>query len=248
MNKTFLAILIALIVAVSGCAATSTSEVDNLNMSQITDVTMPNAFSYNGGDENSYFYLPCVPKFDSVLDLVCDLAGSDEAVQQWIDEMNANETPCDLEEYINLYSFMVYFDISGNDICNVLEEFNSILELRAQETGSSVNPTVYFTDDELAAIRSEDKQAIMAQFASEASIVIDDKIYCPNWIYYHTETDYAVCGITGEMIENKLDQYRQIRLSSEAVDALGSKLSNYIGADIDISYVLPCDDAISVEQ
>ena len=231
MKQAFIICLTALTIALTGCdwQDSTSSDFDRERMSQKTDLSMPDAFDHNGGDENNDFYLPCEPKFDSVSTTLLDLAGDDEAVQQWVDEMNANATPCDLTEYINIYSFMVYFSLSADDICNALEKSNAFFEQWLSEGLTGVQ-TAIFTDEELAVIRTGDKEAIAAQFASDYSIVVEDKIYSPNWIYYHTAEDYVECGITAEMLEESAPRYASINFTAEARAALEKKLSDYIGS------------------
>lgn len=231
MKKAFIPCFAALTIALAGCSQTSSSsDFDRERMSQETDLSMPEAFEHNGGDENNNFYLPCEPKFDSVNSFFSDLVNDNEAIEQWVNEMNENQTPCDLEDYINIYSFMVRFDIPAEDICDAMEESNSFyLNWYGEE--HPVLETIYFTDEELEAFETGDKATITAQFASEYSIVIDDKIFSPNWVYYHTAEDYADCGITAEMLEEKSELYENIKFSEEARAALEDKISAYSQAD-----------------
>lgn len=235
MKKIFILCLTALTIALTGCARQTSngSDVDCESMSQKTDLSMPDAFDHNGGDENNDFYLPCTPKFDSVSTTLFDLVGDDAAIQQWVDEMNANETPCDLDEYINIYSFMVYFSLSADDVCNALEKSNAFFEQWLNEGLTGVQ-TAIFTDEELDVLRTGDKEAIAAQFASDYSIVVENKIYSPNWVYYHTAEDYAACGITAEMLEEAAPKYAAINFTAEAQEALENKLSDYLQTTVSL--------------
>ena len=78
----------------------------------------------------------------------------------------------------------------------------------------------------------ENMETITNYFASTYSIVVDDNIYSPNWIYYHTVDDYAVCGITADDIKDHISQYSNINFESNALSAFESKISNYIGESI----------------
>ncbi len=106
----FKALVLSGVIAFTGCSA-----ADN-DMSQISDTSMPEPFGNVCGDENNNFYLPFVPKFNNIGDFVYDLAGDDDAFQLWVEDTYKNETPYRLEDNVNLYSFMVHFDISGEDV------------------------------------------------------------------------------------------------------------------------------------
>ncbi len=219
----FKALVLSGVIAFTGCSA-----ADN-DMSQISDTSMPEPFGNVSGDENNDFYLPFVPKFNNIGDFVYDLAGDDDAFQLWVEDTNKNETPYRLEDNINLYSFMVHFDISGEDVCAALREYNEMQEKWQDERDIPINPTVYFSDDELEAIESEDKEAIVNSFASDYSIVVGDNVYSPNWIYYHTADDYADCGITPEILREYTDKYSGINFVPDAAAAFESKLSDFTG-------------------
>lgn len=224
----FSALIIVGVLSITGCSTNS----NVVNMAQISDASMPAPFEHNGGDENNDFFHPCIAKFDNVVDLVCELAHDDNAVQEWVEEMNNNETPCQIDEYINLYSFMVHFNIPAEDVCAALQDFNKMQEQWRDERGIPINSSTYYTEDDLEALKSENMETITNYFASTYSIVVDDNIYSPNWIYYHTVDDYAVCGITADDIKDHISQYSNINFESNALSAFESKISNYIGESI----------------
>lgn len=228
MKKTFTLFLTVITIAFTGCApqALTNSEIDRERMLQKTDLSMPKPFDISCGDINNNFFLPCINRFDSVTTDLCDLV-DDEALQQWIDKMNSNETPCDIEDFINIYSFMVYFDISAEEVCRILKESNEFYLDKIGDNPDSGLWTIIYTDDELDALRTGDKEIITAQFAADLSIVVEDKIYSPNWVYYHTAEDYTSCGITAEMLSEAASEYSAINFTAEAREALESKLSDF---------------------
>ncbi len=216
------------VIAFTGCSAP-----DN-NMSQISDTSMPDPFGNACGDENNDFYLPFVPKFNTIMDIVYELAGDNNAFQLWTEDMSKIETPYRLEDDVNLYSFMVRFDISGKDVCAALREYNKMQERWVEELDIPINPTTYFSDEELEAIESEDKEVIVNCFASDYSIVVGDNVYSPNWIYYHTAKDYAECGITSEVLKECTDKYSGINFTPDALTAFENKLSEFTGAAVSL--------------
>lgn len=229
-KNTIKALLLFGVFAFTGCSA-NTSSID---ISQVSDIDMPEPFEHNGGDENNDFFHPCNLKFDNVIDLVCDLANDENAVQSWVEEMNKNETPYQIDDYINLYSFMIHFDVSGEEVCAALQEFNEMQERWRDERDIPINSSTYYTAEDFEAMKSEDKTTITNHFASEFSIIVDDKIYSPNWVYYHTSDDYEKCGITADAIKEHIDKYAQINFDSEAAIVFENKLSDFTGASVSL--------------
>lgn len=223
-----IAFMLSGVIALTGC-----SHADNY-MSQISDTSMPEPFGNACGDENNDFYLPFVPKFNNIGNFVYDLAGDDNAFQLWVEDIDKNETPYRLEDNVNLYSFMVRFDLSGEDISAALREYNAMQERWVEELDMPINPTVYFSDEELEAIESEDKEVIMNCFASDYSIVVGDNVYPPNWIYYHTADDYTQCGITPEILKEYTDKYSGINFVPDALTAFEGKLSEFTGEAVEL--------------
>lgn len=223
-----IALMLSGAIALLGCSAS-----DN-DMSRISDTSMPEPFGNVCGDENNDFYLPYIPKFNNIGNFVYDLVGDDNAFQLWIDDMNKIETPYRLEDDINLYSFMVRFDISGKDVSAALREYNEMQERWVDELDMPINPTVYFSDEELEAIESEDKGVIVNCFASDYSIVVGDNVYSPSWVYYHTPDDYAECGITPEVLREYTDKYSAINFNADAQAAFEGKLSEFTGEAVEL--------------
>lgn len=230
-KKIFSALSIAGILSIAGCSAAP----ETADMTQISDTAMPSPFEYSDGDQNDSFYHPCIAKFDNIIDLVYDLAHDSAAFQTWAEEMNQIETPCRIDEYVNIYSFMLHFNISADDVCAALQEYNGMQEQWQDERGIPINSTTYYSEEDLEALKSGDMATVTEHFASEYSIVVGDNIYSPNWIYYHTADDYTACGITADEIKAHTDQYSEINLEADALSAFESKISDYIGETVSLA-------------
>ncbi|MDR0918056.1 MAG: hypothetical protein LBM93_02220 [Oscillospiraceae bacterium] len=183
---------------------------------------MPKPFGESGegtgGDERTDFIQPCNHKLDSVSVNLLRLAPEDE-LNKWIEEndnrIKSGIAPTSLDEYINVYSFIKKFNISDEDVSAALSfEINSN------------DPVNYLTKEELDIILSQDENAILQYFATDYSIVIENKIYTPQWVYEHN--NYEEVGITKEMISEKLPLYSNLPLSQQAKEAFEAKLSLFL--------------------
>lgn len=195
---------------------TSSSATDSV--AEITDETMPFAFTGEGtgGDEKVNYYQPCNRVLDNVPVELQRLVDSDERTA-WKDSLDFfNNPPSSLHEYLNVYSFIKYFNLSDEEVTNALTAYLN-----------SSNPQVKITEQELDIILHGTEAEVIDYFASDYSIVVDDKIYCPFWIYTHTPAAYEEAGITPEMLQQKLSLYATIPFEPAALEALNQKIDNY---------------------
>lgn len=75
---------------------------------------------------------------------------------------------------------------------------------------------------------SDDVEAVYQYFCSPYSIVIGTKYYTPSWLYQNTWQEYHEAGITSEMLEPKMELYREKYTLSEYGD---SKIPDRIQAN-----------------
>lgn len=203
--------------------------IDTNKKTASNDVEMPQPFEAGidtGGDENDGFYLP----FNSTINFIPSALlrlRNEEEVDKWINSFpSISYAPSNISEYANIYSFITEFSITKDEAETAI---------------------VYYLDnnfishEQLDIIYSDDKELITKTFASEYSIVIGENIYCPNWIYTHKTDDYAVAGITSDVIAEKASAYSNFYLTEEACVAFADKLSAYTGETISIEPVQAYD-------
>jgi hypothetical protein len=198
--------------------ATEVITETTITFEELIDTNMPNPFP-QGSDDNVSYYQPGNHILDNVTVSLLRLVDQDEQ-NEWHESLDFfNNPPSSLTEYFNLYSFIKKFDISDEE---VIEAMSAHL--------TSDNWQTRVTEEELDLILHGSEAEIVSYFASDYSIVVGDKIYCPYWVYTHTPTAYKQAGITPEALQQKLDLYADIRLSPEALSALNEKINSYINS------------------
>lgn len=176
-----------------------------------------------GGDILVDFYQPCKGKLDNLPVDLMNLADR-ENVAAWISDNEKQDIiPAKLDDYVNIYSYIHTFNISEQDVRTALQGLMQ---------ADYLPEDLAITEEDLTVLFSGDKTAISKHFASEYSIVIEENIYSPQWMYYHTEEDYQSAGITPEMILQKVELYSAIPLSVNARNAFADKLSKYVGEKV----------------
>lgn len=198
----------------------STIDTDKKNAS--INVEMPQPFVVGvdaGGDENDGFYLPFNSIINGIPVELMTLRNKTE-VDNWINSFpSISYAPSNISEYENIYSFITDFSITKDEAETALVYYLS-------------NNLISY--EQLNIIYSGDKELITKTFATEYSIVIGENIYCPNWIYTHNADDYAVAGISSDVVAEKASTYSNFNLTEDACVALADKLSAFTGETISI--------------
>ncbi|MBR3628989.1 MAG: C39 family peptidase [Oscillospiraceae bacterium] len=182
---------------------------------QAKDETMPAAFV---SEPNRAYSKPCRTVFESVPAPLLALVPEEDATRwmQFNDTMHA-ETPETLIEYTNIYSFIMSFGLSDEEVRTVM--LKGIDE-----------QTVFITETELDLILTASEKDILNYFATDYVIIIGEKFYTPQWLYEHTTEEYAAAGITPDMIAAKLGTYPDFPFTLEASVAFSEKLYSYVGS------------------
>lgn len=140
----------------------------------------------------------------------------------------------------SLYSLMLDFDIPDDDIRAAL------VEQRAFCIENNLT-TPYATDEDIEILLSRDGRAVAAQFVNEASIVVEDRIYTPLWVYSHSVESYRSEGITPRQIVEKLPIYSVFPYDDVARRDFERRLSEFTGMEVDFDN--PAEEyAVTEEQ
>lgn len=202
---------------------------DNNDQLDENNEQMPEPFDNNGdsgGDMNSDFYQPCISQFDSVPGSLLDIRPSGE-VDEWLNNhFSRKGAVSSIKDYLNVYSFITDFNITKEEAASALEDYID-----------SEYESVRITQDQFNILFSGDIELITKTFASEYSIVHDDNIYSPEWIYTHSQSDYEAAGINAEDLAEKVPMYANLNLTEAARAAFSDKLSSYTGVAINIEPV-----------
>ncbi len=236
MKKILFTLLAAvLLLSVVGCNKTPPEVPDipdnelvgeNLQNNEVEAYVMPRPFEFSGGDMNRSFYEPCEMMFDGVPVELLRLVEQSK-YESWADDHNIfYEAPSSLKDYTNIYSFIVEFDISNEDVLSALSVYLQ-----------SNNPSIAMSEEDVNIILTRDEAAIIERFATEYSIVVGEHIYSPQWIYENSIEAYKDAGISPEMIKDKLSLYGTFSFTYEAAKAFQSKLSEFIGEAVHLFIV-----------
>lgn len=197
-------------------------------VTEVEESEMPDPFGNKaegtGGDENDGYYLPGNHILNGIPVELMRLRDSDE-VHKWTEKdklSSRSEVPTSIKDYVNLYSFIIEFNITR-------EEAETALEYYLNDN--------YITYADLDIIFSGDVELITKTFANDLSIVVGDRIYTPEWLYTHSIEEYRAAGITAEDILSRVDSYRYILFTDEARQAFSEKLSAYTGENVIIGTV-----------
>lgn len=194
-----------------------------------TEVPMPEPFpilkegSYD--DSLDGYYLPSDFKLNGIsIELIRMVDATEDVTEfdKWTKTFgDSSQIQTSLNEYTNLYSFMIRFNIPNEEMTKFL--------YKDRELNKKFEMTQYgFTDADIAALCTRDEKTVMLQFASSYAIISNDKVYSPQWIYTHTLKDYEKEKIPPKLIFDKLSQYRKIpHFTAEAWAALENKINAY---------------------
>ena len=188
------------------------------------DITkeMPEPFSFRG-EANSIFYTPCEWILDGVpVELIRLVDISDFEVWRAKHDIFA-KAPSSLRDHVNMYSFIIEFDISDEEVLSALSVYLQ-----------SDDQSIAITEEEMNIILSKDDTAVAERFASQYSIVVGENIYCPHWVYENPIEAYKKAGITPEMLKEKLPWYWDMNFTEEARSAFEDKLGAYIGEKVNL--------------
>lgn len=186
-------------------AITRTAE-SKAEQSAQNGVQMPDPVENLDADYNDGFYFPGKAGLNGIATNLLNLRDEDE-VNEWINSFPpVSEARTSLDEYMNDYSFVMYFDVTE-------EEAKAALPVYSEHFDAIFSGNV-------------------KELISEYTIAVGDNVYCPNWVYTHSAEDYQAAGITPEMLEEKAPLYAVLNLTDEARTAFAKKLSDYVGSEI----------------
>ncbi len=209
----------------NGTVTPDITEIDTIDrFEQITDTSMPEPYPYNDHEYYKDFYYTWINRFSEVSGNLIDLPDMEKQIDLInYYTLNRAETPYTLDDNLNLYSWMTRLDLSVDDVCRAIEENNEYYQTLTLNNAQDMVYNPY----EIDVLKSGDRSRIAEAFATEYSIIIGDKVFNPEWLYYHTIEDYSAVGITPEEVLHKLDMYEGLGLTDEAWAAFSAKLQEY---------------------
>lgn len=191
---------------------------------------MPAPFGEDAMCAPQYWSLPVEHELD-VPEYLSNLV-SDEEWNAWVHSIIDHELGEyeyeSLDTFVNVYSFVEYFDISSADVYEAYERppYNTTEENR-DYYGHLANY-----------IATRYPYNIYRHYLDNyATIVVADRsvnFFTPSWLYYHSVAEWSMAGITPEIVEEKLEFYDDYDFTDNARTAFEYKLSWFLGYDVSL--------------
>ncbi|MCL2018831.1 MAG: hypothetical protein FWG70_03635 [Oscillospiraceae bacterium] len=199
------------------------------------DLTLPVYYYYTLSVTEGFAKLIEVEEYNDWLNNVVEerkkFAGKrEELYVSWVD----------LSDYHNLYTFICEFNLSEQQIREALYEWNEF------GVADMVEKYIY-SEEEIEAISTKNKEEITRLFATSLAIVKGDKIYVPGWFFYNSAEDYQKADITAHDLITVLNNCRNYKFyMSEQyfwedsytglyfLDLIEYKAYHYLNGDVDI--------------
>jgi hypothetical protein len=193
--------------------------VSDVDFPEPLEEEMPLPFGENPPEAEATrsFYFPFVPKLDGVPGALFSTLPLDELEVWFTDEIISEEPQTSVNQSKNIYTFIGDFGLSGDAVKTALAEFYEFTDPRM------------FTGADVDVLLRGNETEINKHFASEYSIVVEDKIYPPHWVYISSAAAYKEAGITPAALSEKLALYKDLGLTDEALSALTKKINAYKG-------------------
>lgn len=190
----------------------------------ISDPSMPEPFApadttLYGGELHDEFYAVWKKDFHMIDGRITALAGErgEELLAKYAEEEAAdneagNITRYRIDDTRNQYRFITDAGLSAYDVRRAL--------IDPTGRGGMVEPDIYVT-------LSSKKETAMKE-KSEYCIAVDEFVFSPRWLYYHTPADYEKAGITVIQIKMMLPIYEKLGFTDEAWATFKAKLNGFI--------------------
>lgn len=120
------------------------------------------------------------------------------------------------------------FDISKDQLLSVIAEDN--------------DPSWTITREDVDVIYSGDMELINRTFINEYSVLHNNKIYTPEWLYEHTTAEYIEAGLSDDEVSYVMEKMKDLPFIAEAKKAIENKYRKFQASIKEVA-VAPEDDA-----
>ena len=180
-----------------------------------------------GGSDIMVCYIqPCIEKLDSIPNDFHNKYITSEEFNEWFEKKNNyNEIPTDIDNYSNMFSFITDFDINEQEVREYLAAENEYYNSHA-DLYSPLEKYIY-TDAEIDALSTRNKEECQRLFCSDYSIAIGDKIYPMRFWYEYSIDSYEALGVDADVLLQHGRLYEQLLGESKQSVALSNKIMEY---------------------
>lgn len=195
--------------------------LNNLETNQQTaayyeEPIMPEPFNFSnpsGGDQFRDYTEEYELRFENLTSDILNLVPKDD-FSAWINKYTEKERAS--EERIpplTILDFVMEFDISKDQLLSVIAEDN--------------DPSWTITREDVDVIFSGDMELINKTFINEYSVLHNNKIYTPEWLYNHTTAEYMEAGLSNEEVSYVMEKMKDLPFTPEAKKAIENKYRKF---------------------
>lgn len=217
-----------------------------------------------GGDEQSAFYGAqeisklglFSPKFENLVKESC----TEKEFQEYMTWSEANDNPVDnkdrpynINEMPNLPNVVKKYSLDHDKVAEILKDLQKYYTELSSESENAEYADMIYTDEEIEAIASGDVEKCFNLFTYNTSIMKNDLIYTPAYIYNNTMDKLEEAGITAEEIAARTEIYSSFSLTDEQMTALQNKMLKYVALQAEKgnfsgTYEIPATATFSVPE
>lgn len=217
-----------------------------------------------GGDEQSAFYgaqeISKLGLFSQKFENLVKESCTEKEFQEFMTWSEENDNPVDnkdrpynINEMPNLPNVVKKYSLNHDKVYEILKDLQKYYTELSSESENAKYADMIYTDEEIEAIASGDVKKCFNLFTYNTSIMKNDLIYTPAYIYNNTMDKLEEAGITAEEIAARTEIYGSFSLTDEQMTALQNKMLKYVALQAEKgnfsgTYEIPTTATFSVPE
>ncbi len=217
-----------------------------------------------GGDEQSAFYgaqeISKLGLFSQKFENLVKESCTEKEFQEYMTWSEENDNPVDnkdrpynINEMPNLPNVVKKYSLNHDKVYEILKDLQKYYAELSSESENAKYADMIYTDEEIEAIASGDVKKCFNLFTYNTSIMKNDLIYTPAYIYNNTMDKLEEAGITAEEIAARTEIYGSFSLTDEQMTALQNKMLKYVALQAEKgnfsgTYEIPTTATFSVPE
>lgn len=217
-----------------------------------------------GGDEQSAFYgaqeISKLGLFSQKFENLVKESCTEKEFQEYMTWSEENDNPVDnkdrpynINEMPNLPNVVKKYSLDHDKVAEILKDLQKYYTELSSESENAKYADMIYTDEEIEAIASGDVKKCFNLFTYNTSIMKNDLIYTPAYIYNNTMDKLEEAGITAEEIAARTEIYGSFSLTDEQMTALQNKMLKYVALQAEKgnfsgTYKIPTTATFSVPE
>lgn len=217
-----------------------------------------------GGDEQSAFYgaqeISKLGLFSQKFENLVKESCTEKEFQEYMTWSEENDNPVDnkdrpynINEMPNLPNVVKKYSLNHDKVYEILKDLQKYYTELSSESENAKYADMIYTDEEIEAIAYGDVKKCFNLFTYNTSIMKNDLIYTPAYIYNNTMDKLEEAGITAEEIAARTEIYGSFSLTDEQMTALQNKMLKYVALQAEKgnfsgTYEIPTTATFSVPE